>query len=69
MKFNIYRRFQVEIQREAGLWVAYRYGEGKRVTAPDIVIPSEVLESELAIFLDDLFHEYSGYGGVIEVIV
>lgn len=68
MRFNIYRRFQIEIQREGDLWIVYRYGEGKRVHASDIVIPSEVLESELAVFLDDLFHEYSGLGGTIEFI-
>ncbi len=69
MKFNIYRRFQIEIQREGELWIAYRYGEGKRVKASDIVIPSEVVESELAVFLDDLFHEYGVRGSTIERIV
>ena len=62
MKFNIYGRFQVEVHRQHDSWIAYRSESGNRVMLNDVVIPAELDESELAIYLDDLFHEFAGHG-------
>lgn len=66
MKFNIYGRFQLDILREHDAWVVYRAASGKRVALNDIVIPPEVPGKELAIYLDDLFHELAGFGQEVE---
>ena len=68
MKFNIYGRFQLDIRRENDNWVVYTLGEGKRVKANDVFIPDNLQESQIPVFLDDLFHELSGPGDRIEVV-
>ena len=62
MKFDIYSRFQVEVRRENDGWVVYRAELGKRSRSNDIVIPPDVSAAEIAIYLDDVFHEYAGIG-------
>lgn len=57
MKFSIYGRFQVEVRRENDSWVVYRSEMGKR--APD----------EIAIYLDDVFHEFAGIGQRVEQLL
>lgn len=57
MKFDIYGRFQLEVLRENGSWAVYRLGTGTRLPANDVVLPAGLKASELATFLDDLFHE------------
>lgn len=57
MKFDIYGRFQLEVLRENNAWVVYRPGAGLRLPANEVVIPAGVEVGELAVFLDDLFHE------------
>ena len=64
--FNIYGRFQVAIRREGGAWIAYHLAQGKRARMNECIIPPELGEQELAIYLDDLFHEYAGHGQVVE---
>ncbi|MDB5978760.1 MAG: hypothetical protein JWR07_5520 [Nevskia sp.] len=66
MKFSIYGRFQLEVEREDDAWAVYRLSIGLRVKAHDIVIPAEVEATELAVFLDDLFHELAQPGENIE---
>ncbi len=68
MKFDIYGRFQLEVKRENDMWVVYRIGEGKRSKSSEIFIPQDVPENELAVFLDDIFHEFSSQGGSIVVL-
>lgn len=68
MKFNIYGRFQVDVRRENELWVVYRVEPGKRVSLNDIVIPSGIAADEVAIYLDDIFHEFAGIGQSVEPI-
>lgn len=60
MKFNVYNRFQLEVRREHGAWVAYRLAPGKRTRAADIVIPPGIDPDVLAAYLDDLLHELAG---------
>lgn len=68
MKFDIYGRFQVDVQRENDGWVVFRSAHGKRVRLNDVVVPSDVLEHELATYLDDIFHELAGVGQRVDVI-
>ncbi|WLI88868.1 hypothetical protein Q4S45_19520 [Massilia sp. R2A-15] len=69
MKFNIYGRFQLEVRRANDSWEAYRLEGGKRRSVDDFVIPSTFDEAEIATYLDDLYHELSGPGQRIEVIL
>ncbi|WP_137176151.1 hypothetical protein [Massilia sp. HP4] len=68
MKFNIYGRFQIEVQRENGAWVAYRLDPGKRGQLDELVIPSELETHDIATYLDDIYHEYAGFGQNVERI-
>lgn len=65
MLFDIYGRFQIEIQRTGSGWAAYRRSSGLRAPYPDLLFPAGLQESELAQFLDDHFHEYAQPGQVI----
>lgn len=60
MKYDIYGRFQLEVLRENDSWAVYRLGAGTRLPADEVVLPAELKASELAVFLDDLFHELDG---------
>ena len=68
MKFSIYGRFVLDIIRENETWIVYRLGEGRRVEANDVFIPPYLQESQIPVFLDDLFHELSGPGDSISVV-
>jgi hypothetical protein len=68
MRLNIYGRFQVEVRRENGLWMLYRAELGKRVLLNDIVIPPDLEASDLATYLDDIFHEFARLGENVEVM-
>jgi len=60
MKFSIYGRFLLDIEREHGAWKTYRVADGRRVWVNDFVIPPEMNEEDIPQFLDDVFHELSG---------
>ncbi|WP_312518430.1 hypothetical protein [Massilia sp.] len=66
MRFNIYKRFQLDILREDGTWVVYRVDAGKRVRMEELVVPPELAADELAVYLDGLFHELAGFGQQVE---
>ena len=68
MKFNIYGRFQVDIQREHDAWGVYRSEAGKRRLLHDVVIPPGVAAHELATYLDDIFHEFAKLGEEVEAM-
>ena len=68
MKFNIYGRFQVEVRRVGEAWEIYRLDFGKRATMEEIVIPPTLPEDEIAIYLDDIFHELAGFGQTVELM-
>lgn len=68
MKFNIYGRFQVEVRREDDSWVVYRLEMGRRGRLNDVVIPSDMVADEIAIYLDDIFHEFGGIGQCVELM-
>jgi hypothetical protein len=62
MKFDVYGRFQFEVLRENEAWVAYRLGFGMRERDNDVVFPPSLEASELAEYIDDLFHELARPG-------
>ena len=69
MKFDVFGR-QVLVCRSGKDWKAYYLGDdGKRRSAPDIVIPTDLDESQLEQYLDDLCHEWASekYTGVIRL--
>jgi hypothetical protein len=57
MKFDVYGRFQLEVQRENDSWVVYRLEPGRRAKLNDLFIPKELATEEIATSLDDIFHE------------
>jgi len=48
--------------REHDAWIVYRAQAGACARRCDVVIPPELPAEELAICLDDLFHELAGFG-------
>lgn len=69
IKFDVYGRFQIEVHREADVWVAYRIALGKRMRIDDLAIPGEIQTAqEIARYLDDLYHEAAGPGQSVSVI-
>ncbi|HEX2229662.1 MAG TPA: hypothetical protein VHM64_21220 [Candidatus Binatia bacterium] len=68
MTFDVYGRFRLEVQRENDSWVAYRLGFGTRVKIHNVVIPETLEPEEIAIFLDDVFHELSRPGQSVKLL-
>jgi hypothetical protein len=66
MRFDIYGRFQLTVLRESDGWEVYRIELGKRSKVSDLVIPSVLEADEIATYLDDMFHEFSGPGQRVE---
>jgi hypothetical protein len=66
--FDIYGRFEIEVQRIADGWAAYRRSSGLRTPYPDLVFPADLRDSQLEQFLDDHFHEYAQPGRAIRRI-
>jgi hypothetical protein len=66
MRFDIYGRFQLTVLRESDGWEVYRIELGKRSKVSDLVIPSVLEADEIATYLDDIFHEFSGPGQRVE---
>jgi len=57
VRFDIYGRFQLEIRREQNQWAIYRPGVGTLLADHKIVIPADLPESGITLFLNDMFHE------------
>ncbi len=66
MRFNIYGRFHIIVEREGQAWRAYQVAQGIKTPVEDLIIPSDISEEEMLIYLDDVYHEYAGFGQVIE---
>jgi hypothetical protein len=68
MRFDIYGRFQVEVVRDDGRWVAYRVALGKRSKIDDFAIPDHLSAHEISGYLDAFYHELAQYGQrVVEI--
>ena len=59
LKFDVFGREVLIVERESGWKAFYPGAEGKRRPANDIVIPADLPESMLAEYLDDLCHEWA----------
>ena len=68
MRFDIYGRFQVEVRREHGAWTAWRSELGKRSPLHDLIIPAQLAEDDIAVYLDNVFHEYASPGQAVRRI-
>lgn len=66
MKFSIHGRFHIDVRREGEAWVAYRFESGKRTRVEELIIPPDLGAQDIAIYLDDIFHEYAGFGQYVE---
>lgn len=62
LRFDVYGRAVIEVERRDGRWVATYVGEGRRRPAEDVRIPPEAPAESLADHLDVLFHEYARPG-------
>ncbi len=62
MRFDVYGRFRVDIERRDGAWVVYRVGAGTRAPMPDLVVPADVAADKLEDYLNDLLHELATPG-------
>lgn len=59
LRFNVFGR-QVLVTASADGWVAfYLSDDGKRRPASNLVIPSDIPETELEQYLGDLCHEWA----------
>jgi len=59
LAFDVFGRRVLVKSSEHGWRVFYVGIEGKRRPALDIVVPSDISESDLAQYLDDLCHEWA----------
>jgi hypothetical protein len=59
LKFNVFGRDVAIIKAESGWQAFYTGSEGKRRPARDIIVPSDITESEMTQYLDDLCHEWA----------
>ncbi len=65
MKFDIYGRYELDVERVQGKWIIFRSGGGKRRQELDIIIPSDISEAAVLAYLEDLLHEYARPGRAI----
>ena len=65
MKFDVFGRFKLEVARERDQWVAYKLDLGKRIKWPELAIPATLEPSEIATYLDDIYHEMAGPGQIV----
>ena len=56
IKFNVFGK-RVHIERSGTGWRAFYPGSDGKRRAADFVIPPDVAEGDLALYLGDLFHE------------
>ncbi|MDM8541954.1 hypothetical protein QUF90_12775 [Desulfococcaceae bacterium HSG9] len=59
LKFDVFGRNVLIVETESGWQAFYLGNEGKRRPARDIIVPPNILESEIAQYLDDLCHEWA----------
>lgn len=59
LKFDVFGRDVLIVEKECGWEVFYLGNEGKRRVAKDISVPSGITESEMIQYLDDLCHEWA----------
>ena len=59
MKFDVFGRAILVVETASGWATFYLGAEGKRRSATDIVVPPDILESDIEQYLSDLCHEWA----------
>jgi hypothetical protein len=59
LKFDVFGWDVAIVQTESGWQAFYTSSDGKRRPARDIIVPSNITESEMTQCLDDLCHEWA----------
>ena len=67
-RFDVYGRYQLQIERHENRWLVYVLGDGKRREHPNIFIPPDTAENALTAYLEDLLHEEGAPGRMIRRI-
>lgn len=68
MKYSIYGRFELSVERRGNKWLVFQSSDGKRTPATNIVIPDDCPEQEIPDYLDAIFHELARPGDRIAVL-
>lgn len=68
MRFNIFGRFQLDVEREGEAWVAYRVAGAVRRPDHDIRISAHLDVGEIKEFLADVFHELAEPGESVSLL-
>ena len=66
--FDVYGRFRVHVERDAGAWRVLRVGSDGKRTLLGVEIPPHLPEADLARHLDDLMHEDARPGEEIRLV-
>lgn len=66
MRFDIYGRYMLDVERERDGWAIYRMDRGRRRRIYDFAIPGHLTETDIITYLDDILHELAGTGAVIK---
>ena len=59
LRFEVYGRDVLVVESEKGWAALYPAADGKRRPATDIVLPSDIAESDIEQYLGDLCHEWA----------
>jgi hypothetical protein len=68
MRFDIYGHYELDVVREGASWRLFKLGPGTRTPLNSVIIPANIEENEIGIYLDDLFHELARPGQVVRLI-
>lgn len=59
IKFDVFGK-KMSVSRDGNEWLLFLDSDmGKRIRVYDVVIPSDLKESDLAGYLSDMFHEHA----------
>lgn len=68
MRFSIYGRYYLDVERRDDRWLVYRIGLGSRREDHTVFVPADVDEDDIAAYLEDLLHEEGVPGRMIRRI-
>ncbi len=58
IRIDVYGRFEADVIRQKGTWVAYRRGQdGKRSLLRDLMLPPDASVDDVLLAFDAAFHE------------
>jgi hypothetical protein len=69
VRIDVYGRFEADVIRQKGSWVAYRRGiDGKRSLLRDLAIADDATTEEVVHVFDAAFHELADADAELRVI-